>query len=96
MRKAHRVVLNLGLRQLRARRDQRRVAAQHVFDRRLVRCLDVLRDVRNAWQGRRLDRSAVYRQFAEDCGKQRRFARTIGTDQADPLARRRDKRDVAV
>ena len=96
VREPHRVVLSFGRRQLGARGGQRRVATEHVRDRSFVGRLDVLRDVRDALERRRLDRSAVDRQLAENRSEQRRLARAVGADQPDPLTRRRDQRNVAI
>ncbi len=90
------VVRPLRRGELRARRRERRVAGQHVVDRRDVRALDVLRHVGDARGGRRLQLAPVDRQFTEDGREQRRLAAAVGADQADALAGRRDQRDVAV
>ena len=90
------VVRLLGRGEFRARLGERRVAGQHVVDRREVRALDVLRHVGDAGGGRRLQFAGVDRQFAEDGREERRLAAAVGADQADALAGRRDQRDVAV
>ncbi len=79
--------LRLEMRQFRFQFAQGDVAIDRVVERGTVQRRRFLRHVSHAPFGREIDLALVRVQFAAHHGEQARFARAIGADQADLVAR---------